>query len=253
MDTLAVRTCIRCGLTKPVTEFGVDRRLKTGRIARCSTCRLVWRTKKPGGPICTVEGCAQPTHGRGLCTLHYQRQRKTGQTAIVEPAPRGGGGWSAEPLELAYLAGFLDGEGTIGVRRTSRAALGQSPSYEPYVSAANTNPTVVLVLHGLFGGSYRARATTLGGNARPAIYVWTVKSRAAVAVCGLLLPYLRMKRPQAQVVFDAFLHRRGPGGQRSYDRASLDRLEGLYQRVKALNRRGRPVDEPGTAPTASGG
>lgn len=36
--TEGTRICITCNQEKPVTEFGIDRRLKSGRISRCKSC-----------------------------------------------------------------------------------------------------------------------------------------------------------------------------------------------------------------------
>jgi hypothetical protein len=122
-------------------------------------------------------------------------------------------------LDLAYLAGFMDGEGTIGLRRIRRADRGGAFSYEPYIEVANTDPVIPVWLHSLFGGYYRERATTLGGNSKPVIYRWATKSRAAVAVCERLVPYLRLKRPQAEVLLSAFALRRAVGGRRNFSPA----------------------------------
>lgn len=38
---------------------------------------------------CSVEGCAKPSLGRGWCSMHYSRWRKTGEIGSAEPMRRG--------------------------------------------------------------------------------------------------------------------------------------------------------------------
>jgi terminase small subunit-like protein len=41
---------------------------------------------KGNGKICTVDGCSKPSHARGLCSMHRQRQRRHGDSSAPVPA-----------------------------------------------------------------------------------------------------------------------------------------------------------------------
>lgn len=41
-------------------------------------------------PHCALEGCNRPALARGLCQVHYQRQRRTGRPGAPEISPRTG-------------------------------------------------------------------------------------------------------------------------------------------------------------------
>lgn len=61
-------------------------------------------------PPCTIEGCDRPNHARGLCPLHYQRLRQTGDVEV-----RGQTYYRCqvchhplrEWIEVAYVGGVL--------------------------------------------------------------------------------------------------------------------------------------------------
>ncbi len=202
---------------------------------------------------CRADGCERPAHAQQFCTKHYQRWQKWGER---EQAPlRTSGTWSLSDWDRAYLAGFIDGEGTIGMKREQRShSKHGSGSYVPYVSAANTDPQVIEWLHMVFGGGLRKRATTVGGNAKPFIWVWAVGARASVAVCKELMPFLRMKRPQAQLLISACQDRWGMGS--ATRRAGPEywvRLEAAWESLRTMNRRGVALDEREEADTARTG
>lgn len=49
--------------------------------------------KKPNRPPCGVDGCTQPLYCKGMCTTHYTRQQRKGDTGPAERlrAPHGAG------------------------------------------------------------------------------------------------------------------------------------------------------------------
>lgn len=98
----------------------------------------------------------------------------------------------ATPEELAYVAGILDGEGSIGVH-------GRSPSnpssFAIRVSVIMTTPQAPALCHELFGGSLAIenRVTSTG---KP-IYRWSLYCTKAARVLEKVLPYLRVKKTVA--------------------------------------------------------
>jgi hypothetical protein len=157
------------------------------------------------------------------------------------------------PQTLAYLAGVMDGEGCISIRRTkARPNGGLSTRYSVSVTVGNTNRDLIAVLVSAFGvGSVTYRYAT---RRKRACYLWALSSGGAQTVLEALLPYLVIKRQQAAVVlefieqFDS--HKGGrPGafGARRVGESELARRAALYEEIRILNRVGNP-DQLGLSP-----
>ncbi len=102
-------------------------------------------------------------------------------------------------LLYAYLAGLVDGEGTISVKSESKMR-----PYVCYLSVCNTNIEVIRLFADIFGGKCRKRnwsnnQKNISHNWKPC-YEWQLSKRQAVNAIKLLLPYLRIKKRQAVLV-----------------------------------------------------
>jgi hypothetical protein len=96
------------------------------------------------------------------------------------------------PTEWAYLAGMVDGEGTIWYHRARN-------TYRLFVY--NTNAEVILWIGQRFGGSIGRRQVSRGYL--PA-YVWTAtRMRDVQAILQGMLPYMIIKRNKALVALTA--------------------------------------------------
>ncbi len=152
---------------------------------------------------------------------------------------------------LAYLAGVLDSDGTIGVKRNT---------YSMRVTGDSTQPTYSERIHirQVTREAVDLFATTFGGNVTPEdpsakrgrpLWKWGQTDMKAAATLTALLPYLRIKRRQAEncltlrAVKDAskiarVAKGRGhAGASRRSDEASAQ-MEACFVRAKELNRVG---------------
>jgi len=91
-------------------------------------------------------------------------------------------------VELAYLAGFLDGEGSFGFYSAS-----------PRVAVSNCYPPVLLYLSAAFGGKVWADVKRSNPMQRR-LFRWAVFGDNARACCELVLDYLFEKKPQAEIL-----------------------------------------------------
>lgn len=121
---------------------------------------------------------------------------------------------------LAYFAGFIDGEGSFGYYTTPRLAI------------TNTYLPVLKELQAAFGGTWAMR-----GNRSPEVhrtcYAWTVSGGTALKAIEALLPYLREKQAQAQILLDI----------QSYPAQSAMR-KALLRRLSELKRVDQHDDDP---------
>ena len=104
--------------------------------------------------------------------------------------------------DLAYVAGIVDGEGSISIiaQKTSKNRFGHT--FFVQVSVANTNEWLVRQLQMFFGGSvyYNKRKVERGeGNWKP-VYKWQIDTNGAVQFLVAILPYLKLKKAQAEIV-----------------------------------------------------
>lgn len=145
-------------------------------------------------------------------------------------------------VDLAWAAGFIDGEGCLLIQSAKRNGVRY---YWIMVSAPQVNPEPLIKLQTIFGGAIHHRA------ARPAkwadIYEWHIGNRQAASMLHRVLPYLLVKRGQADLLltFDALLLRKG---KRALTVPEIARRAALADAVKALNRKG--ISKPLIGPKA---
>ena len=152
--------------------------------------------------------------------------------------------------ELAYCAGVIDSDGTIGIKR-GNSGVGKDctqPSYGERITVKQVEPHAIDLLHRVFGGARRVEKASLA-NGRP-LHTWQVTHLKAVSAATALLPHLRIKRAQAEnllslrpVLAESVVQRRqrpkgqpGPNVRAPHLSASL---EAIYSSAKELNRVGR--------------
>lgn len=133
--------------------------------------------------------------------------------------------------ELAYCAGVIDSDGCITIRCDKRHR-----TYSPRVQVNQVEPQAIQLLNRLFGGS--------SGKQRPHakngrwLYCWEVGHAKAEIVLQALLPFLRIKRRQAQNALDLREVTRTAKLFPPKDSYILDMMERMFQRSKELNQVG---------------
>lgn len=141
-------------------------------------------------------------------------------------------------VHVAYLAGIIDGEGSVMLIRTGQSQLaGMYTSWTPKVQIANTDLRLLTALQSAFGGVIKA--TTKGGpNWKPG-YRLEWYGPSARDICLLVFEHLIVKREQATIVMQALSRREREGGKGK--RKTLDLVSYLNDaayRIRALNQRG---------------
>lgn len=143
---------------------------------------------------------------------------------------------------LAYLAGLVDGEGYIGIKRAhSKDAI--SPIYHERIQVRMVTEGSIRFLSQTLGGSYY-REKARAAHGRP-LFCWQASDALAAKILGQLLPYLIIKSASARTVLnlrksklDPRARRRGSPARRTMNGAVLAYRERLYLRCRALNRVG---------------
>jgi hypothetical protein len=100
--------------------------------------------------------------------------------------------------ELAYIAGFFDGEGSITIHENWRPSpRGKSPNHTLQVSIGNTDPQILAWIHAVFGGSLTIRPSTKPRHRE--VTQWIIRSNGASTFLRAVLAFLRMKKEQALI------------------------------------------------------
>ena len=106
----------------------------------------------------------------------------------------------ATPEELAYLAGVIDSDGSIGYYRTRASKCHPWATAKIGVSIVQAEPAAADLARQLFGGHLGIRKPQIdnrGINSKKPLWHWMVTHRKAVVVLEALLPYLRIKKARA--------------------------------------------------------
>ena len=99
------------------------------------------------------------------------------------------GGYFIRDIQLAYIAGIVDGEGCIDTFKS-----GDRVSYQPRITVVNTNKEVLQFIITMFGGTLAIRPKAVGHKQ---VYSWMRGGLPASEILEKLLPYFIIKKRHA--------------------------------------------------------
>lgn len=155
--------------------------------------------------------------------------------------------WRSEvclaPIDAAYIAGLIDGEGTLTIVRSKRPDRRLGWQYQPCFSIANTDLALLRSVQRTCGNGRVQRSSV-----KPALHkqgyqlkFWAEQTRQLLPQ---VLPYLRGKAEQARVLLSFLAHTQKGSGEAKPE-AYWDEVERLRTQISNLNRRGHgPNKEP---------
>ena len=93
--------------------------------------------------------------------------------------------------DIAYIAGFFDGEGCIRIKKANQGG----NSYYIWVAITNSNKEILDFIQDIFGGQVRKAEKTVN----KVIYHYLITSAEAIAMLKVILSFLREKHDQANL------------------------------------------------------
>lgn len=99
--------------------------------------------------------------------------------------------------DLAYVAGIIDGEGYIGICKRHRKMYSKGYTFQLSVSVCSTDEWLCTWLGFAFGGSVALRFP--GNSKHSPSWNWQIRTKQAGQFLKLIVPYLKIKRPQAEI------------------------------------------------------
>lgn len=138
---------------------------------------------------------------------------------------------------LAYTAGLLDGEGSIGIicMKPGKNNNYKLPYHQLHVGIVNTHKGVLDWLKIKFGGSISRHDK----NAKSKTWHWTINTRKAAAFLKIIYPYLIIKQGQAKLAIEFRDNRKDIRSKpKEFQLIEVLRREGYRQKIMKLNHGG---------------
>jgi DNA modification methylase len=141
----------------------------------------------------------------------------------------------AKESDRAYLAGFLDGEGSVTYIERDRGE-GRSPTHDVRVSVNNTVRSVLEDYVRLAGGRIYERKDAMSNRfSKKQCYRWQACTEESLLLIRELYPYLRVKRKQAVLAWTLATTRHRNKNERTTD-ALLEKRRYIVSLIRSLNR-----------------
>lgn len=106
---------------------------------------------------------------------------------------------NVKDTDISYLAGLIDGEGYIGVKRSGKAyGDRKTPGYHARIQIRMVDEPAIAFLTETLGGRYYME-NPHAAQGRP-LFCYQASDAAAERVLRTVLPYLRVKRRSAELV-----------------------------------------------------
>lgn len=168
---------------------------------------------------------------------------------LMYSQPKTTRGKQFKATDLAYIAGFIDGEGTIGIY-SNYAKDTVNPFYAERIMIVQVDPTPLLFIKNLFPNGGISKKNRPNPKHKTC-YVLKYSHTKAYELVKAIYPYLQVKKERAAVLIEfreniQLVDRTQPffGGKRTTPE-ELKRREGLYQKLRDLNiEHGRPNVQP---------
>lgn len=152
------------------------------------------------------------------------------------------------PLELAYAAGLMDGEGTFGITeikpggtRPNGKQCRKSVQHRIYVAVTMTEVSAVTWMYATFGGHFQHLPSR--NPKHKETFRWSAASLEAAEFAEVVAPYLKVKQQQAELVAK-FYRERMQGNFQGNTGVPEDELalrRAAHAHMKTLNQRGTGV------------
>jgi len=132
-------------------------------------------------------------------------------------------------LKISYLAGIIDGEGTINIYKGKRSR----SEYNLRFYVVNTDKRMIEWLKANFGGLVYSRKSKEHPDWRKK-WEWVLDKKQVDLILKDIIPFLQIKKEQANL---ALKFRKTIGNRTRISNSILRKREQYYQDMKQLNNR----------------
>jgi len=132
-------------------------------------------------------------------------------------------------IDLAYLAGLIDGEGCLGIGKSVRGI------HIPTIQIIMCDKEIIEWLCNVFGTALKTRIEKPPHRAQ---YHWRIQGHRAVNLACLLLPFLRVKAKQAEVFVSFGKTYSDDGWEKVLSEDIKLKRDSMCDEIRILNKRG---------------
>jgi hypothetical protein len=135
-------------------------------------------------------------------------------------------------LDLAWAAGFIDGEGYVHLQPVHKRRSDGYTNRKPRIEVAQVDPSALLKLKRILGGSI---ITMTPRNGRKQSFRWDLTGVRVVPALEALLPYLTVKRAQALLLLEyaSLMRAKGESPHRGLNEFEMKARDTIQQRMLA--------------------
>lgn len=149
-------------------------------------------------------------------------------------------GDAAGVRDLAWLAGFIDGEGCFHFRRATGRRAGHFNYYYPAIRISNTHTETLAVVRGILDRNGLHHNVSWRHPKNGYLSSWDIEARGAKRLelwLTTLIPFLRTKRAQAEDVLQFIRLRAADTSFRDYSEEEVAILQRIAKRSVVLPRK----------------
>jgi hypothetical protein len=144
-------------------------------------------------------------------------------------------------VEIGYLAGMIDGEGSIYIQDRKQ---GNYKHYFPRFQITNTNKEVMYWIKETFGGTiYLKKRNHIKPHWKDQVE-WFTTRESMDKLLPLIIPHLIIKKKHAKIMQEFRATFSGKAGGKRVPEESLIIRERCYKELKRLNQRGPLLSSP---------
>jgi len=147
--------------------------------------------------------------------------------------------------QIIYLAGLVDGEGYVGVKKNNSVVRGgycKNPTYHEIIQIRMIDERAIAIFKKVFGGNYYKETEHSKYSKRP-LYCYKATDLMAANALKILLPYLLIKKQEALFCLalrkskqSKLAKRRGSSVGRQMNKRILNYRDGLWKKCKLLHK-----------------
>lgn len=156
--------------------------------------------------------------------------------------------------DIAYLAGIIDGEGSIYIGNFSCNPTSKLPYYQTNIQVTNTDEALIQWLYDTFGGLVNTKSREKTDRPRKKAFIWTVSGERLTHLCEILMPFLISKKRQAEIMlrmratFTKNGSRKGQQGVSTLDPEVRELRQSLMEEIRNLHIRTHSYKQTGHLP-----
>jgi hypothetical protein len=144
--------------------------------------------------------------------------------------------------DIAYMAGIIDGEGSIYIGNFSSNQRTGTPYYQTNIEVTNTSEDLIKWLQNTWNGcSSKYTRKQLPHNSRKDVYRWIAHGELVTHICELIYPYSQCKKREIEIMlkmretYKQTGMKKGEGACPSIPQNILDIRLSLFNELRSLH------------------